>query len=77
MKAIFKTFMATYTGQQIQKIFLIGEYADFPGLQTLMKKELQINTVSGYPGSWKPEFSQPGQLLEKEWLSFSGIYGLA
>lgn len=76
IEAAFRNFTANHAGQQIQKLYIIGEYADFPGLKTLIKKELQINTASGYPGTWKPEFSESGKLLEKEWLSFSGIYGL-
>lgn len=77
LSAALNTFRTNHGGQQIKKVYLLGEYADFPGFQGLIHKELQVSTVLGYPGKWKPEFREPSLLWEKDWLSFTGLCGLA
>ncbi|MHB8124018.1 MAG: type IV pilus biogenesis protein PilM [Desulfitobacteriaceae bacterium] len=74
----FITFFATkHFGKSLDKIFLTGEYADFPLIAEIFEKSLRVETQPGFPGEWKPDFGPEAQKNQQDWMKYGSLYGLA
>ncbi|MDA8227961.1 MAG: pilus assembly protein PilM [Desulfitobacterium hafniense] len=73
----FNFFAARHFGKSVDCIYLTGEYSDQPFIGEIFEKNLEIETRVGFPKGWRPYFGRRLNILQKTWMKYGGLYGLA
>jgi len=77
LSEFFGFFAARHFGKSIDRIYLTGDYADLPFIQEIIQSNLEIFTQVGFPNAWRPRFSSRAKPLQKNWMKYGSLYGLA
>lgn len=77
LREFFNFFASRHFGKTVNQIFLTGECADYPGLEEIFQRNVEIPIRVGFPGEWKPKFKKKVRDKEGQWMKYASLYGLA
>ncbi|WP_206812698.1 type IV pilus biogenesis protein PilM [Paradesulfitobacterium ferrireducens] len=70
-------FAARHFGKPIDRVYLTGEYANWGFLPELFESNLEVPVQAGFPHGWRPKFSRKLRGIQKDWMRYGSLYGLA
>lgn len=70
-------FAARHFGKPIDRVYLTGEYANWSFLPELFESNLAVPVQAGFPHGWRPKFSRKLRGMQKDWMRYGSLYGLA
>ena len=72
----FTFFAARHFGKTIDRIFLTGDFANYPFMVELFETNLEVATELGFPHHWRPHFRSRDRKLREDWMKYGSLYGL-
>lgn len=70
-------FAARHYGKSVDCVYITGEYADLPFLAEVFERNLGIMAKAGFPNDWQPSYKKKLKALNKTWMRYGSLYGLA
>lgn len=70
-------FAARHFGKPVDRVYLTGEYANWSFVPELFESNLDVPVQAGFPQSWRPRFGRRARSLQKDWMKYGSLYGLA
>jgi type IV pilus assembly protein PilM len=70
-------FASRHFGKVMDEIYLTGEYSGLPYVEEIFERGLEIRTRVGFPNGWHPYYNRRSRPLQKNWMKYGSLYGLA